>query len=381
MDVAKLERHIRDGFVSVNHHKELPMRILTYSRKVVLENLWDDVTTKCRGLIVGPNNIIVARPFEKFFNLGTSYRPETHIENLPKTVPIVTEKLDGSLGILWQLRDYATIADPTCEYGVRGIATKGSFHSDHATWATLYYLNQYKYAAWPTEWTPIFEIINEQVQHHIVHYGGSGKLVLTALINNETGEEADYNTLYFWAKRNGMEVVDIFGKTVDDVVAEDRTNHEGYVLSYPISGAPPLKLKIKHENFLAMQAIVRSATPKAILEALETNQFNQITEWVKSVPGPVTDWIQSLVKRFTKAAANISAEAYLLYGQAGMLSPTRKDFARFVIEKAPELSSICFALLDNKNYYPLVWRVVRARFADELAKPFTTASEEDGELE
>ncbi len=76
MDVVKLERHIKDGLVMVNHHKELPLRILTYSRKVVLEDLWDDVTTKCRGLIVGPNQQIIARPFEKFFNLNTSYRPE-----------------------------------------------------------------------------------------------------------------------------------------------------------------------------------------------------------------------------------------------------------------------------------------------------------------
>ena len=377
LDMAKLERHIRDGLVTVNHHKELPMHIFTYTRKVVLENLWDDVTTKCRGLIVGPNQLIVARPFEKFFNVNTSYRPETQLANIPKTLPIVTEKLDGSLGILWQI-DFARISGGTV---ARGIATKGSFHSDHATWATLHYLSTYPFAEWPLGFTPIFEIINEQVQHHIVHYGGSGKLVLTALIDNATGEEADYNALYFWAKRNGMEVVSIFGKTVDDVVAEDRPNHEGYVLSYPVPGAPPLKLKIKHENFLAMQRIVHSATPRAILDALEADRFNQITEWVKGVSGPVTDWIQGWVERFTKAAADVASRAYLLYLQAGRSSPTRKDFAKLVIETAPELSSICFALLDNKDHYKQVWRVVRAQFADELAKPFTTAPEVDEELE
>ena len=376
LDIAKLERHIRDGLVTVNQHKELPMRILTYTRKVVLENLWDDVTTKCRGLIVGPNDIIVARPFEKFFNVNTSYRPETHLVNLPNTTPVVTEKLDGSLGIIWTL-DYGVMLGTP----VSGIATKGSFHSDHANWATEHYIKTYPYAQWPTGYTPIVEIINEQVQHHIVHYGGSGKLVLTALINNNTGEETDYNTLYFWAKRNGMEVVDIFGKTVEDVVAENRTNHEGYVLSYPIPGEPPLKLKIKHENFLSMQKIVHSATPRAILDALEADRFNQITEWVKDVSGPVTDWIQGWVGRFTKAAADISTKACLLYLQAGLNSTTRKDFAKLVIETAPELSSICFALLDKKDYHKHVWLVVRAQFADELAKPFTTASEVDEELE
>jgi RNA ligase len=379
MDMGQLERHIANGLVTVNHHKALPLRILIYSRKVVLENLWDDVTTKCRGLIVGPNQLIVARPFEKFFNLETSYRPETHLTNLPNMLPIVTEKLDGSLGILWQF-DEVMVANPAGET-IRGIATKGSFHSDHATWATLHYLNQYKYAQWPDGFTPIFEIINEQVQHHVVHYGGPGKLVLTALINNDTGEEAGYNRLYYWAKRNGTEVVDIYGKTIADVTTEDRPNHEGYVLSYPVSGAPPLKVKIKHENFLAMQKIIHSATPRAILDALENNRHDQITAWVKGVPGPVTDWIQDWVDRFSMAHNRAASEAFLQYIKTGAAVNTRKEFAEIVIKTVPKLAPICFAMLDRKNYDKQVWRVVRDQFGEELTKPFTTATEVDEELE
>ena len=381
MDVVKLERHIRDGLVMVNHHKSLPLRILTYSRKVVLEDLWDDVTTKCRGLIVGPDQIIAARPFEKFFNVNTTYRPETYVANLPRMLPIGTEKLDGSLGILWTLSSNFNWAfDPMVDK-YRGIATKGSFHSDHATWATLHYLDHYKYAEWPENYTPIFEIINEQIQHHIVHYGGPGKLVLTALINNETGEEADYNTCYFWAKRNGMEIVDIFGKTLEEMISEDRSNHEGYVLSYPQPGAPPLKVKIKHANFLTMQHIVHSATPRAILEALENNDQDLIYNWTSTVPGPVTDWIQDWVVRLRSAEDDIARKAYTLYSSLGKTTHSRKEFAENVIKTAPELAPICFAMLDRKSYNRQLWRAVREQFGEELTKPFTTATEADEELE
>ncbi len=379
MDMAKLERHIKDGLVMVNHHKELPLRILTYSRKVVLEDLWDNVTTKCRGLIVGPNQQIIARPFEKFFNLGTTYRPETQLANLPKTLPIVTEKLDGSLGILWQL-SYWRAMEPI-DGVVCGIATKGSFHSDHAEWATKHYIDNYKYAQWPDYFTPIVEIINERIQHHIVHYGCYGKLVLTALINNETGEEADYNTCYFWAKRNNMEVVDIFGKTVEEVAGEDRSNHEGYVLSYPQPGAPPLKVKIKHANFLTMQHIVHSATPRAILEALENDDQTLIYKWTSTVPGPVTDWIQDWVVRLRSAEDDIARKAYTLYSSLGKTTHSRKEFAENVIKMAPELAPICFAMLDRKSYNRQLWRAVREQFGEELTKPFTTATEADEELE
>lgn len=387
LDIAKLERHIKDGLVTVNHHKTLPLRQFTYTRATILENKWDDVTTKCRGLIVGPNQKIIARPFEKFFNFQTSYRPETHLANMPKTLPIVTEKIDGSLGILYHFPEtfYWKIEngkEPTkIGDNYTGIATKGSFHSDHAVWATLHYLSQYKYAKWPVGYTPLFEIINEQIQHHIIHYGCPGKLVLIGLVNNETGEEADYNTCYFWAKRNGMELVDIYGKTVEEVCTEDRINHEGYVLTWTRTGESPLKLKVKHENFLAMQAIVHNATPKAILAALEDERYEQIKEWTTTVTGPVTNWIQGWVTRLTEAFNTTYAKAYHLYLDTGYVARTRKEFAEIVIGKAPELANICFALLDRKKYKTAVWKVVKEQFKNQLAQPFTTSTEVDEELE
>ena len=89
------------------------------------------------------------------------------------------------------------------------------------------------------------------------------------------------------------------------MISEDRSDHEGYVLSYPQPGAPPLKVKIKHANFLTMQHIVHSATPKAILEALENDDQPLITSRHLAVPGPVTDWIQDWVVKLRSAEDDI----------------------------------------------------------------------------
>lgn len=117
LDTSLLRDHLNNGLVEVRYHKSLPLHIYTFSKKTVFENAWDVVTEKCRGLIVDDSGFIVARPFEKFFNLNTDFRPETLIQNLPETEPIILDKLDGSLGILYQ------------QDGVSGIATKGSFHA------------------------------------------------------------------------------------------------------------------------------------------------------------------------------------------------------------------------------------------------------------
>src|SRR5208337_116 len=101
---------------------------------------------------------VIARPFRKWFNLNTSFRPETLEANLPSWKPRVLEKLDGSLGILFwyggQKRPY--------------IATRGSFASDQAIWATNWYRAKFgnwpiaDSAKWPKDYTPLFEIIYKE---------------------------------------------------------------------------------------------------------------------------------------------------------------------------------------------------------------------------
>ena len=46
------EKYVNAGLITVNTHDEFPLNIYNYSRKCVQEQIWDEVTSKCRGIIV-----------------------------------------------------------------------------------------------------------------------------------------------------------------------------------------------------------------------------------------------------------------------------------------------------------------------------------------
>jgi len=123
MKYDEIKPYIEKKLVSEQVHPEDPdIRIFNYTQTVQFSKAWDDVTRQCRGLILNvKTGEVLARPFPKFFNYGE------HIQNawtIPDEVPIISEKLDGSLGILYSLN------------GKSWIATRGSFMSDQAIWAT-----------------------------------------------------------------------------------------------------------------------------------------------------------------------------------------------------------------------------------------------------
>lgn len=93
----------------------LLLRIFDYMEKAVFEREWNEVTRQCRGLVIDRQGRILARPYAKFFSY--SEHPEGTFD--PDDGVVGTDKLDGSLGILYPLPD-----------GGHAIATRGSFASD-----------------------------------------------------------------------------------------------------------------------------------------------------------------------------------------------------------------------------------------------------------
>lgn len=377
LDEDKLAEYVHDGLVEVRYHKSLPLRLYVHTRKAVLENFWDEITTKCRGLIVDVSGEVIARPFEKFFNVDTDWRPETLISNLPLTRPTIAEKLDGSLGILytWGGKSY--------------IATKGSFFSEQAIWASEWYDSHigsndedfHGERKWPSNCTPIFEIIAESVQHHVVHYGGREELVLIAIINNDTGEEMPQTLLRAWAARNGLRYAESYDeKSLGDVLNEDRKNAEGYVVSWPRAGQPPLKIKVKHPSFLDLQKIVHAATPKAILEALVSKNVNILNTWIGQTNDQLGQWVQGWVVKFNGKYANILLKCKLVTNAGINKCKDRKEFAEFIKTEGAKFDnvypSVCFAMLDDKDHTRIIWKFVEKFFDAELSKSFAVVEEQ-----
>lgn len=357
---------VAEGWVDQKLHPTLPLAIYTYSRKTVYEDHWTDATLKCRGLIVDLNTgEIVARPFEKFFNISTDFRPETWISNLPATASVVAEKLDGSLGILYQYK------------GFTGVASKGSFESDHALWATGWYNENCKNAEWPAGYTPVFEMICQSVQYHVVHYSLADQLVLIGLINNETGEELFESALQYWGDKNKIATATHYFKSVGQVLQEDRPNTEGYVLSWYRQGQTPLKVKVKHETFLELQKIAHAATPKYIFEALKEERLDDLFKWQNTVNEELNHRVRDLVSKLQGRYGEILTSSMSALYHARMRYVSRKDIAEYLINAEGVEESVVFAMLDSKDHKQVIWRIIEKEIKDEKLTPvFDTEDEE-----
>lgn len=133
---------IEQGYLLVNEHPTLPLRIYNYSRKTQFEKYWNDYTLMARGLILDYDYNVVAMPFKKFFNYE-----EHKTDDIPKNEKYeIYDKMDGSLGILFYYAD---------EWH---IATRGSFVSDQAIKAKEL-LKKYPIDVLNKKNTYLFEII------------------------------------------------------------------------------------------------------------------------------------------------------------------------------------------------------------------------------
>lgn len=263
LDIAKLEEQIAEGNVNRNFHKKFTnLAIYTYSKQCTMDYAWNEITCKCRGLIVDTSTWeVIARPFEKFFNLGETAFPEYHRENLPEFAPVITDKLDGNLITLYPWR------------GTWYAASKGSFHSDHADWANTWLSksdSEYtiKQWFWPEGYTPVFEMIAEELEHHVVHYGKEASgLYLLALVHIATGAELNSYSKKVWADRNDVIDVPVLDISVEKALVENEKNAEGYVLTWSRGFfKPPFKVKVKFVEFLRLQKLVPNIGPKEILD-------------------------------------------------------------------------------------------------------------------
>ncbi len=173
MDLKLIESAIRAGLVRRIKHPDRDLFLYTHTPKCQSRRAWTETTAACRGLILDSDGAIIARPFPKFFeieqidcNILASLEAEVVIG--------VSEKVDGSLGIAYF---------PDAESEVE-VATRGSFTSKQAQWATRFLrasglrLNR--------EYTYLFEIVYPE-NRIIVDYGVAERLVFLEAIRISDG--------------------------------------------------------------------------------------------------------------------------------------------------------------------------------------------------
>lgn len=373
-------QHLKAGIINEMRHPYYPdLAIYNYGHKAQHDNIWDVVTEQCRGLVVNRRNgTIVARPFKKFFNLNTSFRPETMEKNLPYGDPEVYEKVDGSLGIL-----YNYCPDPWHHAPEPAIATRGSFYSDQAKWATEWYKKRWRnednffsgnqMMSWPEGYTPLFEIIYKE-NRIVVNYDFEG-LVLLGFVNIETGFELPYEDVVKYAKQNGFRYVKKYNFGLFNAKQINDPNIEGFVLQYWTNKAPvPFRLKIKTEDYTRLHKIITGLNPKGIWEHLAAGA-DPDRLWVPASSNTeFTRWCTGWIHQYQNMYKSLEDEAIRTYGLCCMQvrrnkvietgghfddMPKRKEYALAFTEASQRLAPILFAMLDGKDYKPIIWKMLK----------------------
>lgn len=177
------EKHLANGISSFN-----------FSNKCFFNKAWDDINVKARGLFVKDNNV-VARSYNKFFNIGE--RPETEMDSLHENIVFPVCAYVKSNGFLAMIS-----ADPA-EDGKLFIASKSTNEGDFAEYirkivrVTMTAAQQKEFAEYlrKNDCTAVFECIDPIHDPHIVEYSHPHLVLLDLVYNDFDYSHAEYNTL------------------------------------------------------------------------------------------------------------------------------------------------------------------------------------------
>ena len=341
VDPGLLAEMVARGLVRRTAHPTLPMSILNYTQTAQFERQWNDATTRCRGLVVDHDGTVLARPFAKFFNYGEH-------DALPRGRVTVTDKLDGSLGIL-----YPTPDGPA-------VATRGSLASEQALHATAVLRDRYARFAPRRGVTYLFEIIYPG-NRIVVDYGPMDDLVLLGAVDIATGRSLDLaDAADGWTGP----VVEQLGHASFEsaLAAPPRQNREGLVVHFVDDD---IRVKIKQEDYVRLHRIVTGVSTTSIWEAMATG--TSLDDLLEQIPDELFAFVEAtrrdLQGRFDALVAEIDERLAAVLATLPA-DPARKDIALAITAlDGFALRHCLFARLDGKPVDRAVWDHIRPAFA------------------
>lgn len=283
------------------HPEDQNVRIFNYTQKCQFDKVWDEITKQCRGLIMNiKTGEVLARPFPKFYNY------QEHVANgwdIPDGMPQITEKLDGSLGIMYTLNHKTWIA------------TRGAFMSEQAQWATDWWRTNKGDEPYGNEFTHLFEIIYPE-NRIVVNYDFSGLVHLTSL-DTKTGFPVDYDLPVKKVKR-------VSADNIEELLKMDEPNSEGFVIYWP---EEDVRMKIKFPEYVRLHKLVTGVSEIAIWEHMRDGK--SLDDLISKVPDEFMRWVTSVEKRIRADFAKLwgRAQWHKLLIDSNM---TRKDQALYI---------------------------------------------------
>lgn len=362
--LAQLQYHIEQGNI-----KERPdpdpkhdLWIYCYTPKVQYDRIWDVCTTTCRGLILNSEGEIIGRPFKKFFNYDEEIGFQIYGAP-PNLNPIITDKMDGSLGIL-------------CTYKNDLIfASKGSFESDVANWFAAHFLSAHKDKVEQIKnhihRTFLFEVITPGNRVVLDYYNNAHIKFLSSINNIDTNEKKDFSFLEkILVNHNVFDFTSI--KDFGDKIKQDQNRIEGYVLSWPNFSKISFqeltyRVKVKTQWYLDLHRLVFGLTPKKVWSVLR--ESGTIEPMLAQMPdefcGEIRSISKNLNKQFTEIESEVKSIFYSRNYHLNNLGTTwRKEFALDMQANVDKkFHSLIWNLIDGKveNFKDNIWKMIEPK--------------------
>ena len=340
-----LEKYYNDGLLYKQVHPTLPLTIWNYTEKVQYENLWDEVTLMCRGLVTDEDGNIVARPFRKFFNMEEG-------KHTPTEDFKVYEKMDGSLGILFNYN------------GEWVMATRGSFTSDQAV-KGMEMLSKYDYNKLHKDFTYLFEIIYSD--NRIVCSYDYEDVVLLGVVNTKDGYEVSLHgdsdlRIQNLVKNLGFNVVKQYDGISDYSVLKGmvRDDAEGFVVLFSNGD----RMKVKGVEYLRLHKIMTNVSTTAIWEVVSSG--GNLDDILKDVPDEfykkIKDYVKELNYNFYSVKEHAGKYFDNLYESYDGELPVKSEYAKWVKQFPQHIQTILFKMYDRKDYSDYIWKLIKPEF-------------------
>jgi len=219
-----------------------------FTRTAFRKKEWNQLTTQARGLFINTkSNIIVARSFNKFFNLNE--REETKLENINNNFEApftVYEKTNGFLGISGydRISDNLLLASKSVLDGEYSKMFQDFFPEDKRKYLKKILSKE--------DISLMFEVVEYEKDPHIIKYDESFIILIGGVQRNLKGRYLSYNELksFKFKLKKKVKIINSIGDFLewyDKIMHNLSLEEEGYVIED--ANQKMFKIKLPYYNF------------------------------------------------------------------------------------------------------------------------------------
>ena len=329
VDLNKYFELMHQGLVYIKKHPEYPLFLLNYTPRTQYQQKWCKELVHARGLVVGEDGKIFARPIPKFFN----HYEINDLEKLQDEEYEVFEKMDGSLVIMFHYENHPIFC------------TRGSFISEQSAKAHEIFRAKYKHISVNKECTYCFEVIYPE-NKIVVNYEDVEDLFLISITHTSSGKEINIHA-------TGFKTVNKVDKTSIHAFLSgfEEANMEGYVVKYTKGLSNSLRVKYKFNTYVEKHK-GKDITAKQIKDSLKKMKPIDLDV----IPDECYEEVRTIIAEFEDQFKRKEKTIIDEYREIRSQNISSRDVIEAI--KQSEHSSILFAIHRKKPYDMLVWKLL-----------------------